>query len=94
MATPSSKTECILDRLAPTVADDELLDLIGKVLAIDPPLDSTSELRLRFFQPEFSWRACVDLAVEQDVLPAFISALNRRSLLLPVPTTLSVSVIR
>lgn len=77
-----------MDHLAPTIADDDLLALLGKVLAPNPTPQSTAELRMRFFQPGFSWQALVDLAVAHEVLPPLVFALNQRSLLPPVPATL------
>jgi hypothetical protein len=78
-----------LDRLPPTVTDDELLALLGRVLENDPTPESTSELRLLFFQPGFSWQALVDLTATHEVLPPFIFASNQRSLLPPLAATLS-----
>ena len=78
-----------MDHLAPTIADDELLALLGKVLQTNPTPQSTGELRLRFFQPGFSWQALVDLSVAHEVLPPLVFALNQRALLPPVPTALS-----
>ena len=77
-----------MDRLAPTITDNNLLALLGGILETDPTPETTSSLRLRFFQPDFSWQALVDFAVAQDVLPALIYALNRRCLLPPVPATM------
>ena len=77
-----------MDRLPPTVTDEDLLQLLGRVLANKPMLQSTATLRLRFFQPGFSWQALVDLAVAHDVLPPLIFALNEHSLLPPVPAKL------
>ncbi len=78
-----------MDHLAPTIADDELLALLGKVLETDPTPQSTGALRLRFFQPGFSWQALVDLSVAHEVLPPLVFALNQRALLPPVPAALS-----
>jgi len=78
-----------LDRLPPTITDNDLLALLGKVLENEPTSQSTGELRLRFFQPGFSWQALVDMAIAHDVLPPAVFALKQRSLLPPVPTTLS-----
>jgi hypothetical protein len=75
-----------LDHLAPSIANGELLALLGKILETDPTPDSTSTLRLRFFQPG-SWQALLDLAISQDVLPALIFSLKQRCLLPPVPAT-------
>ncbi len=77
-----------LDRLAPTIVNDELLVLLGRVLAINATSQLTSELRSRFFRPNFSWQALVDLAVAHEILPPLIFALKERFLLPPVPTTL------
>jgi hypothetical protein len=77
-----------LDHLVPSVTDGELLSLLGRVLETEPTPVSTSALRLRFFQPDFSWQELVDFAVAQEVWPAFIFALNQRYLLPPVPATL------
>ena len=74
-----------LDHLAPTIANDELLALLGKVLEPTPTAQSTGELRLRSYQPGFSWQALVDLAVAHEVLPPLVFALNQRALLPPVP---------
>jgi hypothetical protein len=74
-----------LDHLAPSIADDDLLALIGRILETDPTPESTSGLRLRFFQPGFSWQLLVNLAVAQGVLPALIFSLKERRLLPPVP---------
>jgi Uncharacterised nucleotidyltransferase len=76
-----------LDHLPPSIADEDLLALLGRILETDPTPESTSELRLRFFQPGFSWQGLVNLAVAQDVLPALIFSLKQRSLLPPVPAT-------
>jgi hypothetical protein len=78
-----------LDHLTATITDNDLLALLGRVVETEPTPESTSRLRLRFFQTEFSWQALVDLAVAQEVLPAFIFALNQRCLLPPTPSTLS-----
>ena len=77
-----------LDRLPPTVTDKELLALLGSVLANNPTPQATAMLRLRSFQPGFSWQQLVDLAVEHEVLPPLVFALNHRSLLPPVPAKL------
>jgi lauroyl/myristoyl acyltransferase len=74
--------------LPPTIPGPELLRLLGRVLENDPRPQSTGELRLRFFQPGFSWQALVDFAIGHKVLPPLIVALKERSLLLPVPSTL------
>jgi hypothetical protein len=78
-----------LDRLPPTITDPQLLALLGSVLANHPTPQSTSALRVRFFQPGFSWQALVDLAVAHEVLPALVFALIKRSLLPPVPSIFS-----
>jgi lauroyl/myristoyl acyltransferase len=78
-----------LDRLPPTITDHDLLALLGSILENDPTPQSTGELRLRFFQPGFSWQALVDLAVAHEVLPPLILTLRQRALLLPLPATLS-----
>jgi hypothetical protein len=77
-----------LDHLAPAIADTKLLALLGNILETQPTPESTSNLRLRFYQPGFSWQGLVDLAVDQEVLPAFVLALKQRGLLPPVPSTL------
>jgi hypothetical protein len=77
-----------LDHLPPTVTDDDLLALLGSVLAVAPTPQSTAELRLRSFQPGFSWQALVDLAAAHEVLPPLIFALKERSVLLPLPAKL------
>jgi hypothetical protein len=77
-----------LDHLVPSITDDKLLALLGRVLETEPTPESTSALRLRFFQPDFSWQKLVDLAFAQEVWPAFIFALNQRGLLPPVPARL------
>ncbi len=84
----TSKHGCDLDRLTPTITDDSMLGLLGGILETNPTPESTSALRLRFFQPDFSWQTLVDLAVAQDVLPALIYALDKRRLLPPVPPTM------
>lgn len=76
-----------MDHLAPSIFDDDLLALLGRILEPDPTPESTSGLRLRFFQPGFSWQALVDLAIAQDVLPALIFSLKQRCLLPPIPAT-------
>ena len=63
--------------------------MLGRVLENDPTPQSTGELRLRSFQPGFSWQALVDLAVAHEVLPPLIFTLSQRDLLPPLPTTLS-----
>ena len=78
-----------MDRLPPTVTDEDLLALLGRMLETNPTVQSTSELRLQSFQHGFSWQALVDLAVAHDVLPPLIWALNQRSLLPPVPVKLA-----
>lgn len=78
-----------MDHLPPTITDYDLLAVLGKVLENKPTPQSTGELRLRFFQSGFSWQALVDLAVAHEVLPPLVFALNERSLLLPVPATLT-----
>jgi hypothetical protein len=66
-----------------------VLALLGGVLENDPTPQSAGELRLRFFQPGFSWQALVDLAVAHEVLPPLILTLRQRALLLPLPASLS-----
>jgi hypothetical protein len=78
-----------LDRLPPTVTDPQLLVLLGRVLANDPAPQATGALRLRFFQPGFSWQALVDLAVDHELLPALVFALIQQELLPPVPSLLN-----
>jgi len=77
-----------LDRLPPTVTDEDLLALLGSVIANTPSPQATAMLRLRSFQSGFSWQALVDLAVAHDVLPPLIFALNQRALLPPLPAKL------
>jgi lauroyl/myristoyl acyltransferase len=77
-----------LDRLPPTIKDTGLLALLGNVLEAEPTSQSTGALRLRSFQPGFSWQALVDLAIVHDVLPPLVFALTQRGLLPPVPQTL------
>jgi hypothetical protein len=72
-----------LELLPPTVSDRALLDLMGEILAVDPRPESTGALRMRFFQPGFSWQGLVDLASAHQLLAPLIWALRRRSLLLP-----------
>jgi hypothetical protein len=86
---PNLTLSCPLDRLPRTITDQDLLALLGAVLANDPTPQSTGELRLRSFQPGFSWQALVDLAIAHEVLPPLVFGLNQRSLLLPVPARLS-----
>ena len=76
-----------MDHLPPSIADEDLLALLGRILETDPTPESTSGLRLAFFQPGFSWQGLVNLAVAQDVLPALIFSLKQRCLLPPVPAT-------
>ena len=78
-----------LDRLPPTIKNTGLLALLGNVLEAEPKPQSTGALRLRFFQPGFSWQALVDFAIAHDVLPPLVFALTQRGLLPPVPQTLS-----
>ena len=78
-----------MDHLPPTVTDNDLLALLGKLLEVEPTSQSTGDIRLRFFQPRFSWQALVDLAVAHEVLPPLVFALQQRCLLPPLPTTLS-----
>jgi hypothetical protein len=80
-----------LDFLPPTITDQGLLTLLCRVLENEPTPQSTAELRLRSFQPGFSWQALVDLAVAHEVLPPLILALTQRSLLPPLPRRISVS---
>lgn len=77
-----------MDRLAPAIANDELLALLGRLLDVNATAPSTSDLRLSFFQPDFSWQSLVDLAVEHEVLPPLVFALKNRFLLPPVPGAL------
>ena len=77
-----------MDHLPPTVTDPELLELLGSVLVNEPTTQSTRALCSRFFQPDFSWQALVNLAIAHDVLPPLVFALTERSLLPPVPSTL------
>ena len=77
-----------MDRLPPTITDEDLLALLCGVLACAPAPQATNQLRLRSFQPGFSWQALVDLAGAHDVLPPLIFALRQRSLLPPVPASL------
>jgi len=78
-----------LDHLPPTVTDNDLLALLGSTLSVTPSQQASTSLRLRSFQPGFSWQALVDLAAEHEVLPPLIFALNERALLPPLPTKLS-----
>jgi hypothetical protein len=78
-----------LDRLPQTISEATLLVLLGRILEIDPTPQSSGELCAQLFQPGFSWQALVDLAVAHEVLPALVFALNERSLLPPVPSSLS-----
>src|SRR5262245_38688804 len=78
-----------MDHLPPTIVDPELLALLGRVLANDPTPQITGALRARFFQPGFSWQALTDLAAEHEILPAFVFALNKKSLLPPVGSSFS-----
>ena len=77
-----------MDRLPPTITDADLLALLGSVLALAPAPQATAALRLRSFQPGFSWQALVDLALAHEVLPPLIFALQTRSLLPPLPASL------
>ena len=77
-----------MERLPPTIANGDLLAFLGTALANAPTPQSTSQLRLRSFQPGFSWQALVDLAVAHEVLPPLVFALNQRSLLPPIPAKL------
>ena len=74
-----------MDHLPSTITDQNLLAMLGRVLENDPTPQSTGELRLRFFQPGFSWQALVDLAVAHEVLPPLIFTLSKRCLLPPLP---------
>jgi hypothetical protein len=65
-----------------------LLALLGRVLETEASSTSAQELRLRFFQADFSWQALVDLAAAHDLLPPLIFSLRRHCLLPPVPSTL------
>ena len=78
-----------MDRLPPAIKDPDLLALLGSVLENEPTPQSTGALRLRSFQPGFSWQALVDLASAHDMLPALTFALTQRGLLPPVPSVLS-----
>jgi hypothetical protein len=78
-----------LDHLPPTVTDRKLIALLGSVLAIAPTPESTSALRLSFFQSNFSWQTLVELAAAHEVLPPFIFSLNQRALLPPLPAKLT-----
>ena len=77
-----------MDRLPPTVVDADLLALLGRALEAEASSQSTRDLRLRFFQPDFSWQTFVDLAAAHELLPPLIFSLRRRYLLPPVPSTL------
>jgi hypothetical protein len=77
-----------LHRLPPTVTDPPLLALLGGVLASGSTPQSTSALRLRFYQPGFCWQALTDLAVEHEVLPALVFMLSEKSLLPPLASSL------
>lgn len=78
-----------MDHLPPTVADESLLALLGRVLETRPTPQSTEELRLRLFQSRPSWQALVDLAIAHGVLPPLIYSLQHRSLLPPLPAAWS-----
>lgn len=77
-----------MDRLPETIVDDDLLSVLGEIMAAPIP-QSSGGLFAKMFQPDFSWQALVNLAVDHDILPALIFALKSRSLLPPVPKTLS-----
>jgi hypothetical protein len=77
-----------MDYLPETIVNDNFLTLLGQVLKDDLSLRSTSELRLRFFQPDFSWQVLVDLASAHELLPPLIFSLRQRRLLPPVPSGL------
>jgi hypothetical protein len=81
-----------VDRLPPTIVDDDLLELLGRVIEIEASSQSTRELRLRIFQRDFSWQALVDLAVAHELLPPLIFSLRQRCLLPPVPSALGLEV--
>jgi hypothetical protein len=77
-----------MDYLPQTIVNDNFLTLLGRVLNDDVSSRSTSELRLRFFQPDFSWQLLVDLASAHELLPPLIFSLRQRRLLPPVPSGL------
>ena len=73
-----------LERLPPS-ASRPALELLGKILELNPTAASTAALRLGFFNNGFSWPALVAFANAHELLPPLVLALRQRSLLFPVP---------
>jgi hypothetical protein len=76
----------ILERLPPSVSHSDLT-LLGKILEVRPTAESTTALRLGFFDKYFSWPSLVELANVHDLLAPLVFALLERSLLFSVPQT-------
>jgi hypothetical protein len=81
----------VLELLPPSIPDATMLKLLGDILSVRSDTRGTENLRLRLVNPGFSWQELVDLAVAQGLIYPLIWALNRQTLLLPVPTKLHTS---
>jgi hypothetical protein len=77
-----------LDLLPPRISDPELLASLADILAVRAEAADTARLRLRLIGKTTSWQALVDLADRQGTVIPFIWALMRRSLLLPLPSSM------
>lgn len=67
------------------IPDPALLQLLGEILRPDASGSATSGLRLQLLRPGFSWRALIELALEQGVLLPLTFALTTRALSPPIP---------
>jgi Uncharacterised nucleotidyltransferase len=65
-----------------------MLALLADILRPDLDPATTGAMRLRLMGRQFSWQALVDLARAHGVLLPFIFALNRRTLLPPIPRSI------
>jgi Uncharacterised nucleotidyltransferase len=74
-----------LELLPPRIRNPDLLLLLADILATDADQAAVPGLRVRLMRPDFSWQALIDLAMQQDVLPPLIHALDQRALLPPLP---------
>jgi Uncharacterised nucleotidyltransferase len=74
-----------LELLPPRIRNPAHLKLLGDILNTNVEPTGGLALRLRLMDSDFSWQALIDLATQQDLLPALIQALSERALLPPVP---------